>query len=378
MQHALHVIEGAPTATLPILATASDVREVVQFLKKKPDGITVVEASDAVRKRLFDPRKVAAYELWGIISKNGDRITLSQLGREFASKLEPEAQIYRVMLDNTSPYRAVLEWLYQQDLDVVTFADIVEYWEEHFPEALQQGEKTHEGQVVSFLHLCHAGEIGVATVGRKGQPSRLRVDHDELAAYIEGSPRPVSQQVLAEDGQLDARRPAVLGAASRKRLRVFISTRKESGVVGSIQDALQITEIESEVVERETDCGTLVSEKTFQAMRRCNAGITIIDSTDWYRDAAGKDVLNQSVLIEIGAALVHFERRLVLLTDKQALLPFNLDDFSHYELEGSMLTWEIGLELIKAVKLFKISFQPPDASSELSMPLVRTDRGGMK
>jgi hypothetical protein len=365
MQHAFQVIDGAAPATLPILATASDVREVVQLLKKKPEGITIVEASDAVRKRLFDPRKVAAYETWGILKKSGDRMKLSQLGRDFASKLEPEAQIYRVMLDNTPPYRAALEWIYQQDLDLVTYADIVEYWEDHFPEALQQGEKTHEGQVVSFLHLCHAGDVGVATVGRKGQPSRLRVDHDELAAYIESSPCLVPERALPGDDPLYARRPALVGTASRKRLRVFISTHKGSGIVGSIQDALQIADINSEVVERETDCVSLVSEKTFQAMRRCDAGIIIISPTDWYRDAAGKDVLNQSVLIEIGAALVHFARRLVLLSDKQVPLPFNLDDLCHYELERSKLTWEIGLELIKAVKLFKTNSQLPDASGGL-------------
>ncbi len=133
MQHAFQVIEGTPWATLPILATANDVREVVQLLKKRPEGITIVEAADAVRKRLFDARKVAAYETWGIISQSGDRMKLSELGREFAKKLEPEAQMYRVMLDNTPPYRAVLEWIHQQHIDVVTFANIVEYWEEHFP-----------------------------------------------------------------------------------------------------------------------------------------------------------------------------------------------------------------------------------------------------
>jgi len=160
-------------------------------------------------------------------------------------------------------------------------------------------------------------------------------------------------------------------------MNVFISSRKGSRVAGSIQDALQVADIASEVVEREADRAELVSECTFQAMRRCNAGITIIDPADWHRDVAGKDVLNQSVLIEVGAALVHFARRLVLLSDKQVPLPFNLDDFCHYELQGSKLTWEVGLELIKAVKLYKISFQSPDARGE-PMPLVRRDRGGMQ
>jgi hypothetical protein len=361
MQHAFQVIEGAPPATLPILANASDVREVVQLLKKKPEGITIVEASDAVRKRLFDPRKVAAYETWGIISRSGDRMKLSELGHQFASKLGPEAQIFRVMLDNTPPYRAVLEWIYQQDLDLVTYADIVDYWEDRFPEALQQGEKISEGQVISFLHLCHAGEIGTATVGRKHQPSRLRVDHDELAAYIESGPGPVLEEVFAEEDLVDARRPALPGAVVRKRLRVFISTHNESGVVGSIQDALQIMEIDSEVVERETDGAKLLSECTFQAMRRCAAGIIIVGQADCHHDATAREVLNQNTLIEIGAAIVHFGRRLVLLSDKQVALPFNLDDFYHYELEGNKLTWEMGLQLIKAVKLFETSSQLIDA-----------------
>lgn len=379
MQHAFQIIEGIPKPALPILATANDVREVVQFLKKKPQGITIIEASDAVRKRLFDPRKVAAYELWGIISKNGDRMKLSELGREFACKLEPEARIYRVILDSTPAYRGVLEWIYQRNLDLVTYPDISEYWKEHFPEALQQAEKTSEAQVVSFFHLCHAAEIGMATEGRKHQPSRLRVDHDGLVAYIEGTPSQVSEQIFAQDSRLDAGRSAARGAGFPKPLmKVFISTRKGSGIAGSIQEALQVADIASEVVERETDCAELVSGRTFQAMRRCNSGIIIIGPADWYRDAAGKDVLNQSVLIEVGAALVHFARRLVLLSDKQVPLPLNLDDFCRYELEESKLTWEIGLELIKAVKLFKTSSQSPDASGELPMPLVGTDRGGMR
>jgi hypothetical protein len=124
LQHAFQIIEGAPKARLPILATANDVREVVPLLKKRPEGITVVEASEATRRRLFDPRRITAYELWGIASKSGDRIMLSELGREFAGRFESEARLYRVLLDNTPPYRALLEWIYRQQLDLVTYADI--------------------------------------------------------------------------------------------------------------------------------------------------------------------------------------------------------------------------------------------------------------
>ncbi|MDQ3918822.1 MAG: hypothetical protein M3348_10125, partial [Acidobacteriota bacterium] len=316
MQHAFQIIEGAPKSGLPILVTANDVREVVQLLKKKREGITVVEASDAARKRLFDPRKMAAYELWGITSRSGDRIKLSRLGLEFARRLEPEAQLYRVLLDNTQPYRAVLEWIHRQRLELVTYADIAGYWRDRFPEALQGGEQTARGHVLSFLHLCHAAEIGTATAGRKGQPSRLRVDHEELAAHMESPARAASAQPFADAGQTAARRSARIGQSAAQGLRVLISAPKGAAVVGRVQDALQMADIDSEVVEREARGAGLIAERTCRAMRRCGAGVIVVGRADCDEVAAGEAVLGQSALIEIGAARVRYARRLVLLRDR--------------------------------------------------------------
>ena len=72
--------EAVPEAEgLPMLATAGDVREVVRLLKRKAGGITIIEGMDAI-KRVFDPRKVAAYEYWGLVTRKGDRLSLSALG----------------------------------------------------------------------------------------------------------------------------------------------------------------------------------------------------------------------------------------------------------------------------------------------------------
>lgn len=351
MQHAFQVIVGTQKSSLPILATANDVREVVQLLKKKPEGITVVEASDATKRKLFDPRKVAAYELWGIVTKSGDRIKLSRLGREFASKLEPESELYRVLLNNTPPYRALLEWVHQRQLELVTHADIVGYWQEHFPEALQRGERTAEGHVLSFLQVCHAAEIGAATAGRKGQPSRLRVDHDALAAHLEAAARPAFGQQTAEAERFAARQPARPRPAALPRLRVYISAPRGATVINRIQDALQVADIACEIVEREADAGELLPEHICQAMRRCEAGIIVVGPDDFEAGAGGGDSLRQSTLVEIGAAYVHYARRLVLLRDPRVRVPPSLDGFC-YELDGEELTWEMGLQLVRAVKHF--------------------------
>ena len=352
MQYAFQVIEGEPAAMLPTLVTAGDVREVVQLLRKKPEGIAIVEASAAIRKRLFDPRKVAAYELWGVISKDNDRIKLSRLGHEFADRLGPEAQIYRVMLNATPPYQGALDWIHRQNLDLVTHADIGEYWQNNFPESLPRGERTYKGQAISFFQLCHAAEIGIATVGRKLQPSRLLIDRSELRAYLEGGQAKALERALTDD-QIDARQPVAFDTTPAHRQRVFISTPKKSGMVSSIQDALQLAEIESEVVEREASSDELVSVRALRAIRRCNAGIIVLRRADCHQDEAGKEALDQGVLIEIGAAFVHFARRVVLLHSKQIPLPSNLDGLCRYELEGSELTWETGLRLIKTIKLFQ-------------------------
>src|SRR5215213_9302655 len=73
--------------TLPVLPTAGDVRELVRLLKKRAAGMTLVAAMNSEQKRIFDPRKLAAYEFWGIISRDGERIRLTALGAEIARQL---------------------------------------------------------------------------------------------------------------------------------------------------------------------------------------------------------------------------------------------------------------------------------------------------
>ncbi|HEY0386234.1 MAG TPA: hypothetical protein VGC64_09500, partial [Pyrinomonadaceae bacterium] len=137
--------ESMLTAALPMLATASDVREVVRLLRKKASGISIIEGMEAAR-RIFDPRKVAAYEYWGLIKRTSDRLTLSALGWEFARLLEPEASIYRTMLRGALAYRSALEWVYQRNLEIVTDADIASFWLENPAEIVLAGNsKAIEG-----------------------------------------------------------------------------------------------------------------------------------------------------------------------------------------------------------------------------------------
>lgn len=48
---------GKDSVSLPVLTTAGDVREVILYLWRKPEGVNVAEELDKARKRLFEPRK---------------------------------------------------------------------------------------------------------------------------------------------------------------------------------------------------------------------------------------------------------------------------------------------------------------------------------
>ncbi len=86
-------------------------------------------------------------------------------------------------------------------------------------------------------------------------------------------------------------------------------------------------------------------------MRRCEAGVMIVSADDDNAAAAG--TINNNVLIEIGAAFVLYDQKVVLLWDKRLKVPSNLQGLYRCEFEGAQLTFSGGTKLAKAVKGFR-------------------------
>lgn len=356
------------SASLPLLATATDVREVVRLLKRRAGGVTIIEGMDAAR-RVFDPRKIAAYEYWGLVERAGDRLSLSALGWEFARRLEPEAQLYRMMLNTTLAYRTALEWMFGQKLEIVTDADIAACWLEHPAEVvLASNQKTIEGNVACFFHLCQEAELGVATVGKRGQPTRLRVDREELAAYISHRSSLMLDDchaTPAPDEHTNERRapvfipsPATQTTTTlvNEKMRVLISQSREAALVKQVQATLEVADIESETSLRanEADDGAqFVPDELCQKMRRCDAAIIILHQDDCRTNDEGKTLLGESLMMEIAAATVYYNRRVILLWDERVVAPARLHELTLCEFSGEQLTWDSGMRLLKALKNFK-------------------------
>jgi Predicted nucleotide-binding protein containing TIR-like domain len=144
-------------------------------------------------------------------------------------------------------------------------------------------------------------------------------------------------------------------AAVAKLSRVFISHGKQRAIVDQIKELLDFGNFEPVVsVERESTA-IPVPEKVFEDMRSCGAGIIHVGAEGKYSDADGKPYtkLNDNVLIEIGAAMALYGKKVILLVERGITLPSNLQGLYRCEYEGDRLEYESTMKLLKTFSQFR-------------------------
>lgn len=342
-------------ATLPSMATANDLRELVRYLKKHPDGVTIVEALGEVKKRILDPRKISAYESWGVVDRQADWLKLSELGWEFSRKLAAEASLFRSILDRLEHYRSVLELAHSQQLKLITHDDIARYWRTHYSEVLDLHQpKSVESNVVCFLHLCQAAELGSLTVGKRGQPARMRIDMEEVDDFINARwDAWMTEPLIRTELKPMRSHTSNLLAWESGRLRVCLSARPAQQHSLQLQSLLELVGIESEWLERETNATLTMSESAFEIMRRSEAGLFVVTADDCQLDEQGSWMLKPEVQAEISAAYLFYNRRVLLLWDERIPVPSDWEQIIRCTFAGVELTWAAGLELTRALLSFK-------------------------
>ena len=92
-------------------------------------------------------------------------------------------------------------------------------------------------------------------------------------------------------------------------------------------------------------------------MRECHAGIIHIEEEKSFIDAEGNPhkMLNENVLIEIGAAIALYGDRIILLCQKGITLPSNLQGLYRCNYEGDKLDYEATMKLLKTFNSFKMA-----------------------
>lgn len=137
--------------------------------------------------------------------------------------------------------------------------------------------------------------------------------------------------------------------------KVFISHGKNRRMVENLKELLIFGSFDPIVsVERESTAIS-VPEKVFSDMRTCCAGIIHIEEEKTLLDSNGVEhrVLNENVLIEIGAAIALYGNRIILLCYKGISLPSNLQGLYRCEYDGDKLDYEATMKLLKTFNSFK-------------------------
>ncbi len=181
-------------------------------------------------------------------------------------------------------------------------------------------------------------------------------EHDSVAPDPDASAADALRQ-SPPASQPTPQPPAISGAPNfdAKLNRVFISHGKQKAIVAQIKELLAFGNFEPVVsVERESTA-IPVPEKVFEDMRSCGAGVIHVGAEGKYLDKDGNEhsKINDNVLIEIGAAMALYGKKVILLVERGVSLPSNLQGLYRCDFEGDRLEYESTMKLLKTFSQFR-------------------------
>lgn len=180
-----------------------------------------------------------------------------------------------------------------------------------------------------------------ADQNRELLPGQDALDEDEIGV-----------EELTPDAGGPVAPPALPQSANNK---VFITHGKNQAVVAQIKEILLYGKFEPVVSEEKETTAKPVPDKVLEDMRGCYAAVVHVGTERVLLDETGEEqrILNQNVLIEIGAAMALFKQRFVLLVEKGVKLPSNLQGLYEVRYEGDGLDHEATMKLLKSFNEFR-------------------------
>ena len=148
--------------------------------------------------------------------------------------------------------------------------------------------------------------------------------------------------------------------AARKK-RVFLAHGTNKNFRESLKSLLAFGEMEPIVAEEEHTTAEPVPDKVLKGMRSCGASILHVATEGVLlgQDGEPQRVLNENVLIELGASMALYGRRFILLVEKGVKLPSNLQGLYRVDYEGGDFTTALG-PLLGAITTLKSTPLPEE------------------
>jgi hypothetical protein len=154
--------------------------------------------------------------------------------------------------------------------------------------------------------------------------------------------------------------PPVVSSPSPSKLedsrmkRVFITHGKNKDFIEPIKQLLSFGELEAVVAAENYTVSQPVPDKVMDDLRSCGAAIIHVDDGLHLVDKETNQhvMLNENVLIEIGAAMALFGKRFILVVKEGVTLPTNLQGLFEVRYTGNTLG-DVTINLLKAINDMK-------------------------
>jgi predicted nucleotide-binding protein len=153
--------------------------------------------------------------------------------------------------------------------------------------------------------------------------------------------------------------PATLSpmpSADARAKKVFITHGKNKALIEPIKKLLAFGELEAVVSVQTQTVSQPVPGKVMEEMRSCGAAIIHVEDERHLVDAEGNEhiVLNDNVLIEIGAAMALYgSHRFILVVKEGVKLPSNLQGLLELRYKGDTLDVNDTVNLMEAINDMK-------------------------
>lgn len=180
------------------------------------------------------------------------------------------------------------------------------------------------------------------------------INLDKLGEVKEGL---VSKEVSGslQVGEEEIGAEAITPTKEKAIPKVFISHSKNENIIEQLKTILEFGDFQSTIAEEVETTSIPIPDKIFGLMRECNCAIINVSADEEMKQEDGNYRINENVLIEIGGAFVHYDKRVLLLVDKRIELPSNLQGLYRFEYEGNELSFPVAMKLQKALTEFKKS-----------------------
>lgn len=198
---------------VPIKTSVEDIEKILNYLSKQI-GFTAITKAESTLGSL-DSRKLGAMVEFGLVTRDGANIKITDRGLKFASG--DQAGALQETVNAVELYHATLEWVHYGSRSEVTATEIGQYWEAKHAATIGgvQGDTLKNG-AVCFGRIVQGAGLGALTVGRGGNETRIVFDlpavdsalHPTSAAATSGGDDPASPPVSTPSSSLDVPPPA--------------------------------------------------------------------------------------------------------------------------------------------------------------------------